>query len=317
MVKQTFERRDPAKLMNHLANIKIYGGREPSKEFVESCKDGIHTPLLILPDGTVISGHSRRFAANFWKHKEVPVIVRYDLADNPLEAEKVLILCNGQREKTKDQLARVAKSQPKSGEKVGGRKAPERVPEPTNIEENEVSGEARDKVGAELGMSGKTAERAANVGQAIMDAEAAGDTETARELTETVNEKGFAFADRKIKEDAAPPEEEPKDEAGAVIPKKLRDVFGERKVFLKLSKQIAAVKAAAQKLSDTDAGAFLRFNTVKADLDNAARHLRGSAPYAVCPYCKSGRKGSGDCSACKGIGWVNEGIFKQAPEVQK
>lgn len=332
-VKQTFERRDPAKLTNHFANIKIYGGKGPSQEFIDSCKDGIETPLLILPDGTVISGHSRRVAANFWKHKEVPVIVRYDLADDPLEAEKVLILCNGQREKTKDQIAREAarlmeihqeqaavrqeKTKAKPGAKVADDKVVALAPPPTNSEKTGVFGKARDKVAEELGVSSHTAEKAANVGQAIMDAEAAGDTEKARELTETVNEKGFAAADRKVKEESAPPPADPKDEAGTVIPKKLRDVFEQRPTFLKLSKQIASVKAAAQKLSDTDAGAFLRFNTVKADLDNAARHLRGSAPYAVCPYCKaSGRKGSGDCTACKGIGWVNEGIFKQAPEDQ-
>lgn len=326
-VKQTFERRDPAKLKNHLSNIQIYGGKEPSAEFIESCKDGIHTPLLILPDGTIISGHSRRLAACHWGHKDVPVIVRYDLADDPLMAELVMIQCNAQREKTNDQIAKEAARLKEIFGEFAARREKAGKPCP-NVgtgsipAEKEAKGRTVEKIGKVLGVSKNTAADAAEVGQAIKAAEQSGDTKAAEEIKETVNKKGFSAAKKEVREkkeptakpDEKPADDEPKDQAGNVIPKKLRDIFEKRSEFLALSKKLAGIKADAEKLAETDAGAYLRFNTVKTDIENAARHLRGSAPHALCPYCQSGRKGAGDCSACKGIGWVNEGIFKQAPE---
>lgn len=210
MVKQTFERRDPAKLTNHLANIKIYGGKEPSKEFVDSCKDGIHTPLLILPDGTIISGHSRRIAANFWGHKDVPVIVRYDLADDPLLAELVLIQCNAQREKTNEQIAKeaarlneifteFAKRRQKAGKPCA------EVNTTSETAEKEAKGRSHEKVAETLGISKNAARNAAEVGKAIKDAEASGDTKAADDLKETVNKKGFGAAKKKAREQKAPP----------------------------------------------------------------------------------------------------------------
>lgn len=200
-VKRMFERRDPAKLKNHLANIKIYGGRGPSQEFIDSCKDGIHTPLLILPDDTIISGHSRKVGANFWKLKDVPVIVCFDLADDPLEAERILILCNAQREKSGEQLAKEAARLLEIETAIAERRQAanlkrgpvrENVPSRENIEENANSGKAADAVGKALGVSGKTAAKLAEAGRAITEAEASGDEEKAEKIRKAVNRSASA-----------------------------------------------------------------------------------------------------------------------------
>src|SRR5690606_17819586 len=70
-------------------------------------KKGVQVPLLITPEGVIISGHRRRQAAVIARLKEVPVIVRNDLTD-PLDIEWVLIETNRQREKTAEVLAREA-----------------------------------------------------------------------------------------------------------------------------------------------------------------------------------------------------------------
>lgn len=110
-----YETRDPHALISHRLNATIYGqgDNDEDAKLVESVRqDGVLHPLIILPDGTIISGHRRRMAAIAAGLAEVPCIVRDDLAsDDEITAALVaraLIASNKQRQKTREQMAREA-----------------------------------------------------------------------------------------------------------------------------------------------------------------------------------------------------------------
>jgi ParB family transcriptional regulator, chromosome partitioning protein len=50
-------------------------------------QNGLHHPVEILPDGTILSGHQRVRAALSLGGTHIDVIVREDLADDPKAAE--------------------------------------------------------------------------------------------------------------------------------------------------------------------------------------------------------------------------------------
>lgn len=214
--RNTYERRDPSKLKNHPLNITIYGdapqGDEQKAEweqFLASVKErGIDTPLLILPDNTIVSGHRRNRAARILGLKEVPVIVRNDLEDD-LDAQETLIVSNREtRTRTNQQkaleyqaLRRIeqeranarrsaggAKGAPgsaKTPENIGSKKSGEPVPHSFQNESGRASTRAAEQQGE---WSRKTAERASTVQTAIKEAQSKGQHEKADELTQTLNQ---------------------------------------------------------------------------------------------------------------------------------
>ena len=199
MVAQTFEKRDPKSLKNHLLSIKIYGQEKPTAEFLESIEThGVLVPLLILPDGTIIAGHTRKFAAVLKNLKEVPCVVRHDLEDQPMVVERLVILSNRQRVKTGDVIAReasalaaiesaLAEKREKSGVK------PNPSPEPGEG----LAGRTDTKIGAALGIGKHKAAQAIRVGDAIQKAEDAGDTKKAEAIKATARES-IPKADRLV-----------------------------------------------------------------------------------------------------------------------
>ncbi len=187
-MKRTLETRNPAKLKIHPGNAPLYGNVADPK-FIEHVKKyGIISPLLITADDLIIGGHRRRQAALNLKIDEVPVIV---LRDDLTEDEIMLLLLadNQYREKSTETRARefqliieIEERQAKERQKLSqgrGKKGPENVPD--------LLGDARDLAAKKVGMSGKTAEKAAAVVKEIDKAEAAGETEKAGELRETLN----------------------------------------------------------------------------------------------------------------------------------
>lgn len=202
--RNTYERRDPSKLKNHPLNITIYGdapqGEEQKAEWerlLASIEEhGVLEPLHVLPNGTIISGHRRNRAARIKGLKEVPVIVRNDLADDN-DAQEILILCNRDtRTRTNQQKAMEFQTLKKIAEKRhgGDRKSSDfkekdqggkHFPlEPSGKESALTSTHAAEQVG----MSRKTAERASTVQAAIEEAQSKGQHEKADELTQTLNQ---------------------------------------------------------------------------------------------------------------------------------
>lgn len=217
-MKAIFNKVDPKNLKNHLLNIKLYGDKpdQELKKLIE--ENGVLEPIVVTPDNTIISGHRRNQCAKMLGLKEVPVIIRQDLTD-PLEIEKTLILSNKQREKTTELKAReyqrlkeIEAEQAKLRQKTcnsSTKALPENLPE--------ARGDSRDLAAKEVGMSGKTAEKASKVVEKIDELEEAGEVEEAAELRETLN-KSVSGAARKI----APEKPKPK----PFQEKTIDDLFG-------------------------------------------------------------------------------------------
>lgn len=107
-----------------------------------------------LPKGTIISGHQRRLALLKLGYERTEAYVRYDLADlNADEIEQYLIESNRNRQHlTKLQQARIARRLYEI----------EQNREPGSLRDWEAE-EARDRVGKQIGMSGRNLQRYWNV----------------------------------------------------------------------------------------------------------------------------------------------------------
>ena len=204
-MKAIFNKVDPKNLKNHLLNIKLYGDKpdQELKKLIE--ENGVLEPIVVTPYNTIISGHRRNQCAKMLGLKEVPVIIRQDLTD-PLEIEKTLILSNKQREKTTELKAReyqrlkeIEAEQAKVRQKTLNNKDEalrENVPQ--------ARGKSSDLAAKEVGMSGKTAEKAAKVVEKIDELEESGEVEEAAELRETLN-KSVSGAAKKIAKEKPKP----------------------------------------------------------------------------------------------------------------
>jgi ParB/RepB/Spo0J family partition protein len=85
--------------------------RDPSSSDIEELaldieKNGLRQPIEVLPDGTILAGHKRHAALTRLGKAHVEVIVRTDLADDVLAAERFLIEDNLNRR----QLSKLSKA---------------------------------------------------------------------------------------------------------------------------------------------------------------------------------------------------------------
>jgi ParB/RepB/Spo0J family partition protein len=112
-------------------------------------KNGQQMPIDVLPDGTILCGHKRLAAAQFLGWKEVKVVVRNDLANDPEEAERRLIEDNlNRRQLSQIAIARCYRNlQLLSRTGKNGR-----------IKDQE-RGDLRDQIGKRLGKSGRHLDR--------------------------------------------------------------------------------------------------------------------------------------------------------------
>lgn len=94
-------------LRPHPLNAEIYGDEPIDPDFRDSiAEDGIITPLVIDQDGTILSGHRRWKVAQALRIAHVPVKV--EEVSDPIDAARILIAANDQREKTFTQRMREA-----------------------------------------------------------------------------------------------------------------------------------------------------------------------------------------------------------------
>lgn len=185
----------PSALKPHPLNKKIYGAFNGSVSTFNDLRDsikekGILVPILITKAGVVISGHSRLSIANLLQLKEVPVSVF--ASDDELDIAAALIHANRGREKTAEQKAREFKELRKiEAEKAKKRQATSTGGKEPQLKENlpeaETDGQSRDIAAAQVGWSGKTAERAAAVVDRIDALDKEGESEKANELRATLN----------------------------------------------------------------------------------------------------------------------------------
>lgn len=231
------ETRVLASLRPHPINSSIYGDSADA-DLVQSVRQkGILNPLLITVDGTIISGHRRWDAAHKAGLPEAPIVVFG--SDDPLDVLEALIESNKQRVKTNEQLGREAQAlldverqraqrrREEAAQRANDERArqaasvtmappsDEHVPTPEAVQvilPEPPKGQARDKVGAQLGVSGSKAERAATVVKAIDTLEHEGKQREAMQLRVTLNSKSVQRAYSEAQErgylpkaDTAPP----------------------------------------------------------------------------------------------------------------
>ncbi len=211
-----------AQLRPHPINSTIYGDSADADLVQSVMQKGILNPLLIASDGTIISGHRRWDAATMAGLLEVPVVVFG--SDDPLDVLEALIESNKQRAKTNEQIGREAQAlldvesqrAKRRREEAAQRANDERArqatavmlpPAPSVADEHELlpeavkvilpeppKGQARDKVGEQLGVSGSKAERAAAVVKTIDTLEQEGKQREATQLRTTLNKKSVQRA---------------------------------------------------------------------------------------------------------------------------
>jgi len=189
-----------ADLRPHPDNITVYGEKDSVADLVKSIKGsgaGILEPLLITPVGEIIGGHRRYRAAQELRMDEVPVKV-FDSTDK-LEIGKALLEHNRQRVKTGVQIANEAKYQKelhrklREREKQNGKAQGEKLPP-------EAKGKTRDAVGDELGLSGRTVDKAIKTADAIEKLRTEGKEDDAQEVETALNksiERGLKVATAK------------------------------------------------------------------------------------------------------------------------
>ena len=304
---------NPFELLAHEVNQSIYRDA-PDEEFIESIRRlGVLEPILAMQplatldsDGgtsvrptVVLSGHRRMNAARALELDEVPVIIQPDeLVGTDDDAIRLLILSNRQRDKTNEQRARefavlkeveerLAKERMRRGDSGSGK-----------------SGRASDIAAEAVGMSGRTADRAVSVVEAIDEAESSGDEGRAddlrRKLNHSVN-KGHKAVER---------ERAPVVDGNEVkVPENLIDTFKTSRGIRGLIYKIGEIKASARVISEEEGGELLPLRAIEADCTNVSNALIASRPHAICPICK----GNG-CNECDQLGWMHRDQYNALPE---
>ena len=308
-----------SKIIDHPINSSIYRDNFDD-ELVESVRqNGVLSPIVVCkhPGGSYVclSGHRRRQAAKLAGLAEVPCLMyREDLP----EWQQVLIIVesNRQRAKTTEMLAREtealakAKEQQAAARKKAGKKVSDDLG--LNLAAGSEKGRAIVQAAEQTGIGSRmTAEKAIDVVHKIDELEAAGETEAAEELRETLNEKSVSAAHRKAKQ----PEPEPEDETtGPVIldafdiavPAELAEVFVYRDEFKRVLSLLTQVKKAVNELMKTPGGKWLHKTDIDSQFMDLRRAIDFGQPYTVCGMCRGDAKKQASCDGCKHRGFVNE-----------
>jgi len=334
------EQIEPSRLKNHLLSAELYG-TEPDADFVDSVrKNGVLTPLLVTRDATIISGHRRRQAAIVCDLPSVPILrSTKDLDD--LEVRRLVILTNGHRTKSNEQKAReyqalreieaeLAQRRMLAGKETEAEAPSGNLPEG---QANGKKGEAKEIAAAQVGMSKKTAEKAAAVLQVADKLKAAGNADAAKELIDRMN-KSVEGAYAAANTEPRAPEQPAKtivvmDMEGVPVPERLRPIFADaNREYPPILRALKEAKAGIRKLCGyekkdvegnaipvpgMEIGRYLDWQeTVDLDLKNVQQALVNARPYKPCPYC--GESVHPDCDACEGKGWVNKLTYLSAPK---
>ena len=88
-----------------------------------------------------------------------------------------------------------------------------------------------------------------------------------------------------------------------------------RDQFLSFMQIVSNLKRDLRKLAKQTGGEQLlgEMNILERGLDSIRGTIKFARPFAICPYCEG--RDSDNCEACKGLGWLNEHQYHQAPKV--
>ena len=302
MTTTTFDTRKLTSLKNHPLNAQVFGELDKDEDcdqFTESVKElGVLQPLVIVDDGTIISGHRRRQAASRAGLKEVPVIVRRDLKTTE-QVFEAWFDANRQREMTVEQKARWYEKR----KAAHAAEAAKREKAGTLVANSHRVGRSTELAAAEVSLSPKTAEKAVEVVHAIDAAKASGDTAKAKELSDTLNNGTVAAAHRKATE-------KPAEDSPAIVKDSLdRDIPAHLKGQHKLAAKIQAVANTLDKvkkeltpLAEEPGGAFIQLQAILIALKDVKGLISQSRYWTDCPRCKG--KKNPKCDRCDGHGFI-------------
>jgi ParB-like chromosome segregation protein Spo0J len=224
------ETRKVADLHPHPDNQFIYGD-EPDQKFIDDVRArGVTDSLVITRKNVIISGHVRWLAAKIVDLKEVPVIVFE--SDDELEIREELVRCNLNRRKqskfqrlceaevlyeVEQEMARLRQK-----ELAGTRKGD---PKENLPEGQKKKGQTRDIIGKQVGVSGRTLDKALKVVKLIRSGVAKKKAEHLKELLDKGNVTR-AYNEAFPKESgngAAKPKPAPAPEGGNSVPEPRKD----------------------------------------------------------------------------------------------
>lgn len=325
---KTITHRDPRELREHPLNATLYGD-EPDADLIESVRSsGVVEPIMILADGTVVSGHRRRKAAILTGATGVPCRVADVDPSDAVAVEELLLAANKYREKSNEQKAReFARWKAIEAEKAKRRQAtsaPGAPGTPVIRVAHPDAGKARDKAGARVGWSGATGDRAERVIEAIDAAEAAGDAARAGELRDTLNRDTVGAALRKATRDATGGRDDAEQGAAAsplstdeAEPSGTDEVRLAQRGFNAIIRKLGEIKSEARKLvaSDPVAAAWLAGNPLdefERRVKNAQAVLQANRPDAACGYC-----GGAKCRHCRETGFLNRAAADSCPATER
>jgi len=325
-VKRILTKADPVKLVKHPTSLKIYG-EKPDPGFDESVKArGIDEPIVVAADGkTIISGVRRRNAAIKAKLKEVPILVRQDLVDG-LDIEEAIIEANRHNEQSMEAKAKAfarlkaieeerAEKRQKAGLNRGNSPLGPKNhhgEQAKNPEKTGGRGKSSEIAAEQVGLSRKTAERAAVVVAKIDEAEAAGDAETAADLRETL-ETSVAAAHRKVTEQPKSQASIVKDEFDRVVIAELREQHGLNAVLKSLGNSLDKARREVKELATVKGGEWIEAQHIDGLLRDAKRAIQQAAFLCECPKCKGNFKS--DCKRCEGTSFIpirSKGVLSDA-----
>ena len=314
-----------SKIIDHPINSSIYRDNFDD-ELVESVKaNGVLSPIVVCkhPGGSYVclSGHRRRQAAKLAGLTEIPCLMyREDLP----EWQQVLIIVesNRQREKTVEMLARETEALAKAKEQQAAarKKAGKKVADDLGVNSPEGR-RAITEAAKETGLGARQkAERAIEVVAKIDELEAAGQTEEAEELRETLNEKSVSAAHRKAKQPEPEPEASPEivlDAFDCPVPEDLADVFRARDDYREVLNQLTQLKKAVNGLLNGPGGRWLHKTEVDSLIKDLRRTIDFGQPYTECGMCQRNPKKRETCDACKHRGYVNEMAYGNQTQAGK
>jgi hypothetical protein len=293
----------------------------PSPEFVASVREhSVLVPLLITPDGVIVSGHRRHRAAQLAGLSHVPVIVR-EFEDEAAILE-ALVATNSNRIKTNEQIGReaLALRQVERERSLRNRAAH------LNHDDAAALGRWRDRAAGLMGVSGATLAQAAAVVERADELREAKDDAAADALTATLD----SSVRRAYDSLHAPPAPPPADGLPTHCPQGCPlTTQAEREAFLvvpEFESLLRALKAAHDEMSSlaVEPGAEELLHTLgvsrahlptSADLEAAIRAVRESVPACRhCPACaalgaKDNRRG---CVFCRGRPYVTARVWAKA-----
>lgn len=296
----------PDKLRNHPQNAKVFGELQSDadcEEFVASIRDnGIESPLLVGPDrgdGThlILSGHRRRQAAAKAGMKTVPCIVREDVTSAEI-ADSVWLESNRQRRMTTEQLAKWGEARVKveaalaKARQTLGKSLPQ-------------VGRAKDIAAKEVGMSRPTLEKAIDVVHRIDELDAAGDTEAADDLRETLNTQSVAKAHRKVKAAAEPETASDivNDSLERPVPARFRAAYTNGQRIQSVGRKLDTLLRDLREVSTEPGGEVLleHLSEVHTEMREMKAVLFDLAYWTECPACEGK-----SCDRCDQRGWLAE-----------